>query len=136
MQLAANASPSACSSAAAPSANDSRIASHAGGTAAEAAPPRIAAARMGQQRARGREHDRRGHVEAFQPRRHSPTRITSPAMIARSATGTVHLWWAATLMAYWRAMCMRSSASGSWMSSPLTSIVTSWMVPVNLKGLA
>jgi hypothetical protein len=37
---------------------------------------------------------------------------------------------------YWRAMCMRSSASGSWMSSPLTSTVTWWMVPVNLNGLA
>jgi hypothetical protein len=36
---------------------------------------------------------------------------------------------------YWRAMCMRSSASGSWMSSPLTSMVTLWMVPVNLNGL-
>jgi Helix-turn-helix domain len=36
---------------------------------------------------------------------------------------------------YWRAMCTRSSASESWMSSPLTSTVTLWMVPVNLNGL-
>jgi hypothetical protein len=37
---------------------------------------------------------------------------------------------------YWRAMCMRSSASVSSISFPLTSIVTLWMVPVNLNGLA
>ena len=37
---------------------------------------------------------------------------------------------------YWRAMCMRSSASASWISSPLTSTVTLWMLPVNLNGLA
>ena len=36
---------------------------------------------------------------------------------------------------YWRAMCARSSASGSSMSSPLTSTVTLWIVPVNLNGL-
>ncbi len=36
---------------------------------------------------------------------------------------------------YCRAMCMRSSASGSWISSPLTSTVTSCSVPVNLNGL-
>ena len=39
-------------------------------------------------------------------------------------------------LVYWRAMCMRSSASSSWISSPLTSTVTLWIVPVNLKGLA
>jgi hypothetical protein len=39
-------------------------------------------------------------------------------------------------LAYWRAMCMRSSASVSSISSPLMSTVTLWMVPVNLKGLA
>ena len=38
--------------------------------------------------------------------------------------------------AYWRAMCMRSSASESSVSFPLTSTVTLWMVPVNLNGLA
>ena len=38
-------------------------------------------------------------------------------------------------VAYCRAMCMRSSASGSWISSPLTSTVTSCSVPVNLNGL-
>ena len=37
--------------------------------------------------------------------------------------------------AYWRAMCMRSSASVSSISLPLTSTVTLWMVPVNLNGL-
>ena len=37
---------------------------------------------------------------------------------------------------YWRAMCMRSSASVSSISLPLTSTVTLWMVPVNLNGLA
>jgi hypothetical protein len=36
---------------------------------------------------------------------------------------------------YWRAMCTRSSASGSSMSFPLTSTVTLWMMPVNLNGL-
>jgi hypothetical protein len=36
---------------------------------------------------------------------------------------------------YWRAMCARSSASGSSMRSPLTSTVTVWIVPVNLNGL-
>ena len=36
---------------------------------------------------------------------------------------------------YWRAMWARSSASGSLMSSPLTSTVTVWRVPVNLNGL-
>jgi hypothetical protein len=65
-----------------------------------------------------------------------PHANTSPAMIAGSVTVIVALWWAAASMAYWRAMCMRSSASGSWMSSPLTSTVTWWMVPVNLNGLA
>ena len=70
-------------------------------------------------------------------RRHAATRAnTSPAMIARSVTVIVALWWAAIAVGYWRAMCIRSSASGSWMSSPLTSTVTLWMVPVNLKGLA
>jgi len=33
-------------------------------------------------------------------------------------------------------MCMRSSASVSSISFPLTSTVTLWMVPVNLNGLA
>jgi non-ribosomal peptide synthetase component F len=37
---------------------------------------------------------------------------------------------------YWRAMCMRSSASVSSISFPLTSTVTLSMMPVNLKGLA
>jgi hypothetical protein len=37
---------------------------------------------------------------------------------------------------YWRVMCTRSSASSARISSPLTSTVTLWMVPVNLKGLA
>ena len=36
---------------------------------------------------------------------------------------------------YCRAMCARSSASGSAWSSPLTSTVTSWIVPVNVNGL-
>jgi hypothetical protein len=36
---------------------------------------------------------------------------------------------------HWRAMCARSSASGSWMSSPLTSTVTVLIVPVNRNGL-
>jgi hypothetical protein len=43
---------------------------------------------------------------------------------------------AVTVDDYWRAMCIRSSASSSWISSPLTSTVTLWIVPVNLKGLA
>jgi hypothetical protein len=64
-----------------------------------------------------------------------PHANVSPATIARSAIVAVHLWWAATSMAYWRAMCMRSSASVSWISLPLTSTVTLWMVPVNLNGL-
>jgi hypothetical protein len=42
---------------------------------------------------------------------------------------------ACTISAHWRAMCMRSSASVSSISFPLTSIVTLWMVPVNLNGL-
>ena len=45
-------------------------------------------------------------------------------------------WFSARLGHYWRAMCTRSSASGSWISSPLTSTVTLWRVPVNLNGLA
>ena len=65
-----------------------------------------------------------------------PHANTSPAMIAGSVTVTVALWWAAISVGYWRAMCMRSSASSSWISSPLTSTVTLWIVPVNLKGLA
>ena len=65
-----------------------------------------------------------------------PDTNTSPAMIARSATVTVSPRRAAISMAYWRAMCMRSSASESWISFPLTSTVTLWMVPVNLNGLA
>ena len=39
-------------------------------------------------------------------------------------------------MAYRRAMCMRNLASSSRISSPLTSTVTLWMVPVNLNALA
>ena len=35
---------------------------------------------------------------------------------------------------YCRARCTRSSASGSWMSSPLTSRVTRWSVPVKVNG--
>ena len=42
---------------------------------------------------------------------------------------------AADMARYWRAMCTRSSASGSSISFPLTSTVTLWMVPVNLNGL-
>lgn len=37
---------------------------------------------------------------------------------------------------YWRAMCTRSSASSSRISSPLTSTVRLWMAPVSLKGLS
>ncbi len=33
-------------------------------------------------------------------------------------------------------MCTRSPASSSRISSPLTSTVMLWMVPVNLNGLA
>ena len=45
------------------------------------------------------------------------------------------LWFPARLGHYWRAMCMRSSASVSSISLPVTSTVTLWMVPVNLNGL-
>jgi hypothetical protein len=45
------------------------------------------------------------------------------------------IWFPARLGHYWRAMCMRSSASVSSISLPLTSTVTLWMVPVNLNGL-
>ena len=65
-----------------------------------------------------------------------PHANTSPATIAGSATVTVSPpGSAAAALGYWRAMCMRNSASASWISSPLTSTVTLWMMPVNLKGL-
>ena len=54
-------------------------------------------------------------------------------------TGAPHMqpiWFPARLRHYWRAMCTRSSASGSSISFPLTSTVTLWMVPVNLNVLA
>ena len=45
------------------------------------------------------------------------------------------IWFSGGLGHYWRDMCMRSSASVSSISLPLTSTVTLWMVPVNLNGL-
>ena len=37
---------------------------------------------------------------------------------------------------YWRARCRRSSASASLISSPLTSTVTAWSLPVNVNGVS
>ena len=65
--------------------------------------------------------------------RGSMARGSMPAVLAPSHSQPIWFW--ARLRRYWRAMCTRSSASGSWMSSPLTSTVTLWMVPVNLNGL-
>ena len=39
-----------------------------------------------------------------------------------------------SIVGYWRAMCSLSSASGSWISSPLRSTVTVCSVPVNRNG--
>jgi hypothetical protein len=69
----------------------------------------------------------------------------APCRPRRARTGGRHLppdpyypqplWFPARLGHYWRAMCMRSSASVSSISLPVTSTVTLWMVPVNLNGL-
>jgi hypothetical protein len=80
--------------------------------------------------------DLRGQAEAFSRADNVPHANTSPGDNPRIRDLTVSLGWAATTMGYWRAMCMRSSASESWISSPLTSTVTPWIVPVNLNGLA
>jgi hypothetical protein len=52
-----------------------------------------------------------------------------------SVAGSESAWRGARRL-YCRAMWACSSASGSSMRSPLTSIVTLWRIPVNLKGLA
>ena len=74
-----------------------------------------------------------GHSQAAIPESCCGFSGSSPS--ALPATGVPHPYCAGRA-AYWRAMCMRSSASESSVSFPLTSTVTLSMVPVNLNGLA